>query len=138
VAAWTHNPPVVGSSPTRPTLRSCCSRLSDLGKLSRPAAVSKHTQFVTELFLERAGVEAVGFSGPVAELYTTLRRWGVGQRGSKLVPIDAFASAALRAALPEFEQLEPLKIDTTKLPHDLTEQVWQLLYSLGVAEKEEG
>jgi hypothetical protein len=45
---------------------------------------------------------------------------------------------ALRAALPQLEQLEPLKIDTTKLSHDLTEQVWQLLYSLGVAEKEEG
>jgi hypothetical protein len=117
---------------------------SDLGQerpsalnFKRPAAVSKHTQCVTGHFLERAGSNLSASRAQWRSLYTSLRRWGVGQRGSKLVPIDAFASA-LRAALPQLEQLEPLKVDTTKLPHDLTEQVWQLVSSLGVGEKEEG
>jgi hypothetical protein len=66
-------------------------------------------------------------------LYLTLRKWRIGQRQSKLVSLDDF-KAALRAVLPRMEQLERVAINGTGLPADLTGQVWQLVYSLGVVE----
>jgi hypothetical protein len=52
---------------------------------------------------------------------------------SKLVLLDDFG-AALRAALPRIEQLERVAINDTGFQPDLTEQVWQLVYSLGVVQ----
>jgi hypothetical protein len=57
------------------------------------------------------------------------------QRQSRLVPLGAFASA-LRAALPSIEQVEPLTINGAGLPVGLSEQLWQLVYSLDVVENE--
>ncbi len=78
----------------------------------------------------RAAVESSVF---IESLYLTLRKWRIGQRQSKLVPLDDF-KAALRAVLPTMEQNESVAINGTGLPAGLTEQVWQLVYSLGVVE----
>lgn len=78
----------------------------------------------------RAAVESSTF---VESLYLTLRKWRIGQRQSKLVPLDDF-KAALHAVLPRMEQLEWVAINGTDLPAGLTEQVWQLVYSLGVVD----
>jgi hypothetical protein len=69
----------------------------------------------------------------VESLYLTLRKWRIGQRQSKLVSLDDF-KAALRAVLPRMEQLERVAINGAGLPANLTEQVWKLVYSLGVVE----
>jgi hypothetical protein len=78
----------------------------------------------------RAAVESDAF---VRSLYTTLQKWGLDQRASKLVPVDAFGRA-LRAASPRLEQLELLTINGAGLPPGLTEQLWQLVSSLDVVE----
>jgi hypothetical protein len=78
----------------------------------------------------RSAVESATFT---ESLYLTLRKWRIGQRQSKLVPLDDFR-AALRAGLPRMEHLERLAINGTGLPADLTERIWQLVYSLGVVE----
>jgi hypothetical protein len=78
----------------------------------------------------RAAVEDGQF---IASLRRTLQAWGIGRRASRLVPEDQFA-AALRVALPTIEALEPFSIDGTDLPHDMAEQLWQLISSLGVVE----
>jgi len=66
-------------------------------------------------------------------LRRTLRAWGIGVRASRLVPEDEFA-AALRAALPTLEILEPLAIDGPDLPVDIADQLWMVIESLGVVE----
>jgi len=55
----------------------------------------------------RAAVESTAF---IESLYLTLRKWRIGQRQSKLVPLDDF-KAALRAVLPTMEQLEWVAIN---------------------------
>ena len=67
----------------------------------------------------RAAVESSVF---IESLYLTLRKWRIGQRQSKLVPLDDF-KAALRAVLPTMEQLESVAINGTGLPAGLTEGV---------------
>jgi len=68
----------------------------------------------------------------VTSLYSTLRAWGLGRRGSKLVSEDAFGEA-LTTAVPKLESLETLRIDGD-LPADCAEQLWRVISSLGVVE----
>jgi hypothetical protein len=68
-----------------------------------------------------------------ASLRRTLLAWGIGRRASRLVPADQFA-AALRAAVPRLEELEPLTIDGDDLPADIADRLWLLTNSLGVVE----
>lgn len=78
----------------------------------------------------RSAVESNTFVG---SLYLTLGKWRIGQHQSKLAPLDNF-EAALRAVLPRMEQLERVAINGTGLQLNVTEQVWQLIYALGVVQ----
>jgi hypothetical protein len=71
----------------------------------------------------------------IAALRRTLLAWGIGRRASRLVPEAEFA-AALQAALPRLEELEPLYIDSVDLPADLPDRLWLLISSLGVVENQ--
>jgi hypothetical protein len=75
---------------------------------------------------------AVGDERFVHALQQTLRAWGIGVRASRLVPADDF-TAALRAALPLLEDLEPFTIDG-ELPADTGDRLWTLISSLGVVQ----
>src|SRR5216683_1564707 len=66
----------------------------------------------------------------VSSLRRTLLAWGVGRRASHLVPEGDFTTA-LRAALPQLEELESLTIGTD-LPSDIADQLWHAIDSLGV------
>jgi hypothetical protein len=69
----------------------------------------------------------------VQALRRTLRAWGIGVRASRLVSDHDF-TAALYAALPSLEDLEPFAIDSGDLPEDITRRLWLLIDSLGVVE----
>ena len=73
---------------------------------------------------------AVGDERFIQALQRTLRAWGIGVRASRLVPADDFA-AALHAALPQLEDLEPRTIDG-ELPADIADRLWFLISSLGI------
>jgi hypothetical protein len=66
-------------------------------------------------------------------LRRTLRAWGIGVRASRLVAEDQFA-AALHAAVPVLEGLEPFAIDGPGLPADIADRLWAVVESLGVVE----
>jgi hypothetical protein len=68
-----------------------------------------------------------------ATLRRTLLAWGIGRRASRLVSDTDFA-AALQAAVPHLEELEPLTIDGADLPADVAERLWLVIKSLGVVE----
>lgn len=70
-----------------------------------------------------------------AALRRTLFTWGIGRRASRLVSEGQFA-AALRAAVPRLEELEPLTIDGADLPEDIADRLWLLINSLGVVENQ--
>jgi hypothetical protein len=69
----------------------------------------------------------------VQALRRTLRAWRIGVRASRLVSDHDF-NAALHAALPSLEALEPFAIDSGDLPEDITRRLWLLIDSLGVVE----
>ena len=71
----------------------------------------------------------------IAALRHTLYAWGIGRRASRLVPEAEFV-AALQAALPRLEELEPLLIDSADLPADVSDRLWLLISSLGVVENQ--
>src|ERR1039457_2030956 len=70
-----------------------------------------------------------------AALRRTLFTWGIGRRASRLVSEGQFA-AALRAAVPRLEELEPLTMDGADLPEDIADRLWLLINSLGVVENQ--
>ena len=78
----------------------------------------------------RAAVTDVRF---VTSLRRTLLAWGLGVRGSVLVP-DAEFAQALTAAVPVLERLEDLRIDAADLPGDIIDQLWTAIKSLGVVQ----
>jgi hypothetical protein len=69
----------------------------------------------------------------VQALRRTLRAWGIGVRASRLVSDQSF-TAALSAAAPGREVLEPFAIDASSLPGDIAGRLWLLIDSLGVVE----
>jgi hypothetical protein len=78
----------------------------------------------------RAAVSDIRF---VTSLRRTLLAWGLGVRGSVLVPDTEFAQA-LTAAVPVLERLEDLRIDAANLPGDLIDQLWTAIKSLDVVQ----
>lgn len=67
----------------------------------------------------------------VASLRTTLKAWGIGVRGSKMVSEDAFAKA-LRAAVPRLTEVEGEVIDSCS--PEVTEHLWSVIESLAVVD----
>jgi hypothetical protein len=71
----------------------------------------------------------------VSSLRRTLMAWGLGSRGSRLVPEDEFAEA-LRVAAPGLGQLESLVIDDVNDPVDIADRLWLAIDALGVVENQ--
>ena len=76
---------------------------------------------------------AVGDEEFINALRRTLRAWGIGVRGSRLVSDQDFRDA-LYAAVPSLEALKPFTIDASNLPEEISSQLWLLIDSLGVVE----
>ncbi len=67
-------------------------------------------------------------------LYETLRAWGIGIRGSRLLPLQQF-KAALRNKEDDIESLERLMIDDVSLDaQTVSVQLWKLIRSLGIVD----
>jgi hypothetical protein len=67
-------------------------------------------------------------------LHGTLQAWGIGQRGSHLVPLTTF-QARLQARCEEIARLEGMAIDDSALPiEEVVSQCWRLIESLGIVE----
>src|SRR3990172_3237798 len=64
-------------------------------------------------------------------LYTTLRLWRIGKRGSKLVPFGKFMDA-LRKRCDELSGLERDKLDENLQVEVATAQLWKLVETLGI------
>ena len=65
-------------------------------------------------------------------LHDTLRAWGLGVRGSNLLPLTEFGPALLSVSVT-LEPLEPLRIDADDLDVEGSiESVWKAVESLGV------
>jgi hypothetical protein len=79
---------------------------------------------------------AAGDDRFLGSLYATVEAWGIGQRGSKLLPLDAFCSG-IQKCLPHLEELEAEKIETATGDLDrVTASLWQLIYSLRIVDNE--
>jgi hypothetical protein len=64
-----------------------------------------------------------------ASLYRTLQAWGIGQRGSKLVSLDAFLQE-LPSHAREIGRFDGLCIDDSNLPlYQIASQLWTLINS---------
>jgi len=67
-------------------------------------------------------------------LYNTLKAWGIGSRGSRLVPLPEFEDA-LSAAAPDIDQLSNTCIDDEHLDTDrVSSQLWDIVRTLGIVE----
>jgi|SRR6516164_4340803 hypothetical protein len=67
-------------------------------------------------------------------MYTTLQAWGIGQRGSRLVPRDAFCQEmASRAG--EIGRFDGLSIDSPTLPiQKIASELWSLIDALRIVD----
>lgn len=69
-------------------------------------------------------------------LHKTLKAWGIGIRGSRLLPLEQF-KLALRAREPDIVRLDGFAIDDTKLDvNTISIQLWELIESLHIVENE--
>lgn len=67
-------------------------------------------------------------------LYATLQAWGIGQRDSILVPIEAFCRD-LSARKDDFAKFDDLLIDNPTLPiHQTASDLWLLITSMQIVE----
>jgi hypothetical protein len=68
-------------------------------------------------------------------LYRTLKSWGIGQRGSRLLTFDGFVQAFQRCE-PAISSLEKCRLDDPSPSRDMTDKLWALISSLAIVENE--
>lgn len=79
---------------------------------------------------------AAGDDRFLRSLYATLEVWGIGQRGSRLLPLDAFC-CGVRACLPRLNELEAEKLELATDDFDrVIAALWQLIDSLRIVNNE--
>jgi hypothetical protein len=67
-------------------------------------------------------------------LYRTLQAWGIGRRGSRLVPFDRFQERLLRAE-PRLVSLQSLRIsDPAAMEAGFVPSLWSLIAELGIVD----
>jgi hypothetical protein len=70
----------------------------------------------------------------VTTLYRTLQAWGIGRRGSRLVPIEAFRAGLLRAE-PRLRALEGVRVSNEVVADPaFVAGMWRLIAELGIVE----
>ncbi len=93
-----------------------------------------HQATIARRLSHRGVVEALADDELLEMLYATLKKWGIGVRGSRLVPLDSFAVELRRHAL-ELGVLDELLIEDPALDVTSTaEAVWNLIDGLEVVE----
>ena len=104
----------------------------DHGPFTRHEQLACHVKAIA-LRRKQASVAAASEDPAFAEaLYDTLRAWGVGSRGSILVPLAEFGPR-LRFVSTTLQPLEALSIDADDLDVQSTiESVWNAIESIGV------
>jgi hypothetical protein len=79
---------------------------------------------------------AVSNDSFLTSLYQTLKAWGIGVRGSFLIPLNDFCGA-LRAKAPAIAVFEGLSIDDPKLDVNvITEPLWDIIDNLGIVKND--
>jgi hypothetical protein len=74
---------------------------------------------------------ALGDDRYLHALYRTLQAWGIGARGSNLVPVGEFVKL-LRAKTPELAAFENLSIDNPMDVGAVCAALWQTIDTLGI------
>ena len=98
----------------------------------RPEQLECHRRTIDRRFAVGGGAKAVCDDVFLRSLYGTLKAWGIGTRGSKLLPFDDF-SVELGRHRGKIEALESTALDDPALRvNEVSEQVWELIDSLGI------
>lgn len=104
----------------------------DHGPFTRPEQLECHSRAIALRREHASAASASEDSAFVEALYDTLRAWGVGSRGSILVPLTEFGPR-LRLVSAALEPLEPLRIDNDDLDiQGSIEFLWKAIESMGV------
>jgi hypothetical protein len=104
------------------------------GPFRRPEQLQYHRKTIDRRLELGSAVAAVTDEQFQRSLYKTLQAWGIGARGSRLKPFDAFASALGRSK-EAVTQLEKAIIDDEHLDVDATiERLWTLQSQLPIVE----
>ena len=106
----------------------------DHGPFTKPEQLACHLKAIT-LRRKHASVAAASKNSDFVEaLYDTLRAWGVGSRGSILLPLAEFGPR-LRSVGATLMPLEPLRIDANDLDVERTiESIWRAVESIGIVQ----
>jgi hypothetical protein len=103
----------------------------DAPPFRHPGQLEHHTETI-RLQRQLGSAAAIHNQRFVGSLYSTLNKWGIGKRRSKLVTSDQF-SAALRAKVNEIVELDDQKIDDKTLDIETVwRALWHLIDSLGI------
>lgn len=100
----------------------------------RPDQLNSHIGTISRRLM--VGTAAAAATDPefCQNLYRTLQRWGIGQRGSRLVSRESFEKAVALAA-PEIAKLDGTAIDDPSLDADgIAAQLWSVIHSLTIVE----
>jgi len=68
-------------------------------------------------------------------LYETLKSWGIGQRGSRLLKFDDFVQAVCRYE-SSIASLEQFRLDSPALDPVIADELWKLVDSLEIVEND--
>jgi hypothetical protein len=71
----------------------------------------------------------------LGSLYETLRSWGIGKRGSRLVGLDDF-KASLKRRADDLRELQDLRLDDRFRAESVASRLWNLVANLGIVENE--
>jgi hypothetical protein len=100
----------------------------------KPAQLATHLKTITMRRQAGSAKSALNNAEFVEALYQTLRAWGIGSRGSRLLAIGEF-SASLRKHEAEIAALENASLDEEGLDiADISSRVWQLIRSVRVVD----
>ena len=102
------------------------------GPFTRPEQLTCHLEAISLRRQHDSVAAATEDAAFVEALYDTLRAWGVGSRGSILVPLTEFGPR-LRSIGATLKPLEPLRIDADD-PNiqSSIESLWKAIDSMGV------
>ena len=104
----------------------------DRGPFTRPEQLICHRKAIALRRQHASAAAASKDSDFVKALHDTLRAWGVGARGSHLLPLAEFGTRLLSVSAI-LEPLEPLRIDTDDLDVERSiEAIWKAVESIGI------
>ena len=104
----------------------------DHGPFTRPEQLTCHLKAIALRRQHLSAAAASNDSDFVKVLHDTLRAWGVGSRGSNLLPLAEFGPRLLSVSAA-LKPLEPLRIDADDLDVERSiGSIWKAVESIGV------